>query len=711
MATIVPCRLQMADSTSLEICAAPPHIQFSEVPRFSAQKAAVPHLSVRLHGHLFSVEPVIKLYGSAFGTRVLDAFTLQYLHVSANSCERQFYALRRFLVSFAKMAAEETHTEGLLTRTFNALSRGLTLDAPIFADAVEVFCVKIRDTSDYTLIGTSNIRYRIAFIESLSAVIRRMAYEGLFPPIAPLVAPRKFATNVTPSLGELRGGLRNTEGKPTAGSYDAILSRSRDRMHRLRGHMESVLIEERALFDRGQELLAYTDPPIDSILAAVAQHPNGMPARQRQRHQQEWNRCFPEDNHEQRLSSLLRYLRHSQPRGFKYKKLPAAVQRASSSCGGVSFVRAHLEGRDRAAMAAWTIVAIDSGMNSQPLDDLASDPFIGRASKGIITIHTVGSVKKRAGYKPVTGVLSSDNDTDTSEEFGRLPLKGPPRSLSGKQAIEIWQRLSRPLRELCATNSPAEAQYLWIHRRASEIAVIERLPAPAWRRFWKRQIKALKGDPVLGGVHLQRRYIRVTYSHLKEFEGKGDARFVARLLQNTPQVSARIYLNRGYMRRRLDTLVREFQVLLEARLVSASTQSEQVLGISAAELQARKAKATETGLGFACADPWQSVQPGQAGKLCTALEACAGCPLLRFIPTPQSIRALVLFRISLERAQEEFFCSNPQRWLEVWQPGLALALAACDLLGQGAKARLLREAEAAVPGEIASGVLREFAPW
>jgi hypothetical protein len=161
----------------------------------------------------------------------------------------------------------------------------------------------------------------------------------------------------------------------------------------------------------------------------------------------------------------------------------------------------------------------------------------------------------------------------------------------------------------------------------------------------------------------------------------------------------------------LDDRIREYQNLFEASVAGDNPHRAAQLGLSIDEFQERRVRAVETGLGFMCRNPTAGVQPGTEGRTCTRLDACSKCPLLRFVPSQRAIEALILFHESLARAEEEFIAKNPERWIRVWLPALALCIAIINLLSAGSKQLLLLKCAEAVKAGLDQGTLVLFHPW
>lgn len=691
----------------------PLHVRLSAAPGPRCRPAEQ-NKSIRIGKHLVDLGYLHPLYGSSFTGRLLDAVACRYASVHSEYVAIRIRSLGRFLKFTASFSLSSNNESCPTTIVYRALLDGRhdAISASTFRDCVEAYTSRVRDLNDRSVLSSPNPLYRKSLIETLSVALQEIAAEGLWPDIGSIKGLNIAITarEATPTFGELVRGTPNNGRINSAGpgSYDRVVALSRRRLVRLRQIAEIELKKEEEKFDLGQELLERQDPPISEILTAVSQvHARydrgkaGTPLVEK---------CFPLDDELTRRSSLLRYFRHEYEPGFKVRDLPWRAQVLVHAAGGISGLYAHLEAQPRALIAAWTIVGIDTGLNIQPIDDLPEDPFIGAASRGEITLRTVGGIKNRARGRRVDSHLVERPPSDGDETRVAVKLLGA--TYSSVDAIRCWQKLRAPMRDDAVRCGVAD--YLWIYRRGCTMdrRDIRRLDACTWKHQWNYLLEEYADDEEIGGLALQRRMIRSTVSLLQDAAAGGDARVVAKLAQHSSaRVTTRYYLNRKYIRRRLDDLIRDFQRLLEARMLPSGGSRAAQIGISEPELRARTERAIDSGLGFACADPWAGAQPDRQSSICTKLEACPTCPLMRFVPSLQSIEALVIFRRSLEAAFDEFAAKNPERWSEVWLPALALATAAQELLAAGPKRRMLDDAIRNAEAALSTGTAQLFRPW
>jgi len=691
------------------------HVQLNEACNDPHERPGVAGQSVRFGGKLHDFSSLIPLYGSAFTARLLDSFTRIYVLDTPSTTEKRAQQLKRFLRAISALAIEAGAEESAVVRFHAALVNGTheVITRELMVDAVEAFASRVRDLRDLSIVLTPNKLSRQHVLESLSSVLQGLARDGFWPDIGAVrgLRDRSKPRDNIPALGELirEGEPQDVAGAPTD-SYLAMTERSRNRLLALRKHLENALLEEEQAFDRREALIKRPDlPSCADLRRAVNQLTDfGNPLRVTP-YPPLVQTCFPLNDDEKRLASLLKHLDATYLGIFRLQDLPYGLQRVVGTCGGTAMVMRHFEGGPRALAAAYGIVSIDTGLNIQPLDDLAAEPFVGTVRKGKVKLRLISSTKNRADYEAVDGFIEESTEV---EEKTEIPTALRGARISAVQAIEIWQKLSEPMRVRALKAKSNHARYLWIIRRGDSPTDVRRYAHHSFKFWWTNLLAEVREDPEIGGLAIQRRMIRTTVIQLREADHDGDARLVA-LLSNhgSARTTTGHYLNRRHISRMLDEKIREFQKYFEASLVGDKPHRAGQIGLTPDELTRRRKHAVETGLGFICADPEAGVQPGTKGSTCSKLECCSNCPLLRFVPNGKSLEALAVFRRSLEAAQDEFIARNVIRWVRVWLPALALCVAVYESLMAGPKKRMLERADRAAADGLATGRLVLLRIW
>ncbi|WP_149651795.1 hypothetical protein [Azospirillum argentinense] len=231
---------------------------------------------------------------------------------------------------------------------------------------------------------------------------------------------------------------------------------------------------------------------------------------------------------------------------------------------------------------------------------------------------------------------------------------------------------------------------------------------------WKRLLEKNNDNSIIGGLPIQRINIRPSVAQIIDARANFDTLSAKIWLNHSHSRVTWTYLNVPWMRQELDRQIRHFQQLLESALASGLRDIAHELGISREELAHRKRLAEETGLGTLCLNPYSGVQPGtQRGQLCDRLDRCAsGCQLMRFVPTESSLAALVAFHRALQRAEDAWVRSRPERWVEAWLPWLALTEAALRALERSPVYRKkLNAAKLATDKALDRGDISLFEPY
>jgi len=699
----------------------PIHIALSEPPRNFKQRAAVPGQSVRIKGYLHDFASLIPLYGSVFVASLLDGFTRHYALANPATSVKKSGHLRRLLSHLATKAISEADRNAPVVKVYNALCNGTpeVISREDMVDAANLFFAPLRDLQNRSVVDSANKLSRQNIIESLSAALQELASQSLWPDIGPvrgLSGSRAGDTEIV-SLGEV---LRSEESISSIENHSELVDRSRRRLTRLRQLCETMLLREQENFDNHQRLISETHhPTLAEIQAAIDELPTDYDRKNRKMPlPPQVDRCFPLADDTVRKSSLLRYIKAELGGVFRLQQLPVGLQRVVAKCGGTASVMACLEGGSRALMAAYTLVLIDTGFNIQPCDDLAADPFTGKAKRGKITLRRASSVKNRAGSKAVSGHIRETDDADeleagTSVETLEIPLVVPNTTISGAQAITIWKRLSEPQRARARAASNPDADLLWIIRNGNSPTEVNRYLHSAWKSWWADFLNEHGDDPVIGGLPINRRMIRKTLQQLNYAKHNGDAEIVALLAgQSRARTSLGHYISKAFIKHILDQEIRKFQNLFEADVAGDAPERASQLGISDDEFNRRRRDAADAGLGLTQIDQTPEGQVHPTGTVRDSDGACGLlCPMLQFRPTPQSIKALVHFHRSLSSAEAEFVTRSPERWIRVWLPALALCIAITSLLEGGSKRRLLRSAQSEIERELADNTLTLFQPW
>lgn len=686
----------------------PLHVALSEEALDPKARRAVAGASVRIGGKIYDFSPFIEFYGSDFTARVVESFTRVYIHATPSTTEKRASNLKRILLYLAK-AGISSDDHAPVSRVYRQLRDGehASIVRRDMSDAIESVVSRLRNISDYSIVSTSNALTRQNIIESASPMLQDLAREGLWPDVGPLkgiAGSRETRGHNVPSLGELIRDEEENESRRRD-----IQALNRERLKRLREICEAELIREEYEFDHRKRMMDGSPVPFDRIRQAVDTICEVGTKKGWQSSASV--ECFPAKNKTECQISFARYFAATGSGTFRLTKLNSALWPIIYHCGGTESIQKYIEPSPRALVSAYTIVLIDTGINPQPCDDLAADPFVGQARFGKVALRTISSIKNRAGYKSIDVDLidvKSEEDDTPAELSAAIVV--PQGNVSTVKAIEIWRKISEPTRFVARNNDNSEAEHLWIIRNGSNKEIV-RYKHSSWKDWWAALLEDYKSDPVIGGLPIQRKMIRPTVLQIRAVQSDTDAELIARLAHHTTSTLTMRYLTRPHLNAILDGHIRKFQNLFESILVADDGRAAEALAIDPSVLRARRQEAVATGLGFVCSNPTAGVQPGTEGGICSRLDACSTCPLMRFVPSAEGLLGLALFKRGLEAAEEGFVARNPDRWSRVWLPGLALCVAIEQRLRSGHKKRMLDDANDAADRGLAAGQLVLFKPW
>ena len=646
----------------------------------------------------FNFEAIQQLFGEPFCSRLMAAWKQVYQFKSTPTAKQNFYSLRRFLI----WVGDNADASEDVARLFQFWKQDdvKAVDYDTLFNSVDFFASKIRDISCSEVMSSTKPQSRRSVLEGLSTSLRNLAATGLWHKIPAIKNLDKshFTRGTTQSFGELvRPGEKlfpeNTKADEQIG---VVYQNSKDRLAALRKVVVSKLLEAKRLFDLGQSLLKLQLPwTLDQFEL--------LPINELQKIYDERG-CHPLPtqfgNSKVVLASLLQWLVEKNSGLVHCRSLPHRFKRIVWRNGGAAEITKYLEGTEEALFSAHTIVMIDTGLNVQTCDDLHAEPFVGKQTRGKIQIETVSARKRRSKGKLVEAALPNQQMM--------LIADSKNLTLSAAEAIRMWQAMSVRLRE--RTETPEIEEKLWIVPRGqNNQGPIEPYSFEVLTRWWNKMLEENQQHPVIGELDLRRRQIRTTFLQIADYENHFSFG-VAQALANHGSASTTYrYLSSKWMKNRETQLIRDFQNLFEAALVEDTEIIASKLQLSSIELLDRKSLAAETGLGFVCELRTSHQSISQHG--CDELDQCSTCQYRRFVPTSDSLTALVLTNISLSNQASEYSSKNPERWSEIWLPYLALTFAVISRLKRSRYRAKLAKTEKFVTAKLDKGELAELRLW
>jgi len=645
-------------------------------------------------GRRHDVTAVHIMYGPELCEALVGAAALAFADLSRDTAGKYFTTTLRFL----DFVAAKFECEPSFRKVFGHLASYVGVHATV-ADwkfVIEGFNLEIRYGGAGIFPDTISKLSISAYLDEFIASRKRLFPEMGWPDTAAFdreQRTRGIDDKAIPSLGELYASKRKSD------SHKLINDSNISLMQRLRRQCERILLEEEKKFEALTKLISQC-PELEYVrfrdIASV------------QKPSKKFLACLDLGIEEKyMLPAALRYINEEIKPNFQSLPSATVLKRLIGFQYSLNFLKSHFEGSVDAMFAAALIIQIDTGINVQVCDSLAADPVKGVARFGKIEVHTISSVKNRANYKRIRKALVHERLDGPEQPTVNLSATPGLNRLSAIGALEIWQKLSEPIRRRYEAAHPDQTQGLWI---IDTIKGGLRAGFAMWEwEGFRRRFE--RGDRRLSGLGITRRHIRPTYFQIQFLKSSGDADLVAGLANHSStQITLNTYLAKPHLRRVLDSYIHDFQAQFESLFGQARYRAAQLF-LSQHEFNITRAKAVENGLGFWCADPKRGIQPGTTGRDCAKLDACASCPLLEFQPTERSVFQLLWFKASLDAAEDTFISQNPERWVRVWLPAQALCMAVTELLAQGPSRKFLLLSQKALDDRQASGGFEYFKPW
>lgn len=324
----------------------------------------------------------------------------------------------------------------------------------------------------------------------------------------------------------------------------------------------------------------------------------------------------------------------------------------------------YFEATTRTLNAAFHIILIDVGGNSQPIEDIPFECYKSKAKRGKIVIRSLRLGKNRAGTqhskKKVQGEIAS-----TVEEIDLiLPTKDHPDRPSGIVVIDMYKELTASMRSV----SGPTRDRLWVWRVAWETQVKTSLASVGlerWQDFLDRNVD----NRLIGGLPVTRQILRTSVANTRGERGEIDWVIQQAMMNHSTPGTTFEYLSEKAVRAYLNGQIRDFLNAWEAVGAVDIENAARVLGIAPEELSKRALLGLENGLEFATGRPVdETPDQNNAENAEPKLVAAAKS----FSISDKAMKCLELARRALRDQFEWMLHTNPERLLRMWVPWLAL---------------------------------------
>lgn len=323
-------------------------------------------------------------------------------------------------------------------------------------------------------------------------------------------------------------------------------------------------------------------------------------------------------------------------------------------------------------MMAQIILLIDTGLNTEVVDDLTIDCVRGT---DIPTIKEIWGIKGRAGNQPVVG---------------RVRLDEEDHQINSIEVIQRVKEMTRRLRRLAKnghhlfeviSEEPSLEKRLFIRERTvtvpkdgcqTLVSGIKNKTSPLTR--------FMKEHPTVGAYNFTVASIRPTVRMLAFVNGEDIETSRAALCHGSIATTTG-YVMRTMSRMEMEARIREFMKHYEAIVIQDIPGAAKKLGYTAEEYEKRLTAAQRTGLGTIC-DHLRKDSEGNEFSLkqkdCDPVEECPTCPLARVFPALKENLVDAFLMRGWIRGNEVELRSNEERWRKVWMRWLAIVEGVID---------------------------------
>jgi hypothetical protein len=338
--------------------------------------------------------------------------------------------------------------------------------------------------------------------------------------------------------------------------------------------------------------------------------------------------------------------------------------------GGKNSFHAYLHPHQRATLALWIILLIDTGANCEVVRQMPFDCL--RNIQDPSHMQVSFDLKGRANYKRI------------QDHLPIAPQEG--QKISAIQAISTYKEMSQRYRQLAKDDVK---DLLFLDVRGKLIIGLTEF------RARDDFVCFLSDHPELASLNIRPSFIRPSYLLERQHSDPHVRIEVAQAAaDHTTPTTTDIYTGRAHTRLVQQQQIRIFQNLFQSVIIRSIEGAAEKLGITKAEAEHLFSEAARSGLGVACLNPKAGIQPGtKPGDNCTRLDACPGCEMRYVVGTIENITDLILFEEYLRKNEEDACSKNPSAWEERWLPWLVLAEVALAKLQQGETASAFAQAK------------------
>jgi hypothetical protein len=506
----------------------------------------------------------------------------------------------------------------------------------------------ISNFDDFSILTSSNDRTRATFWDGIRGTCKVLAAEGIFPSFT-FAGTIKIASSRTrtPVLADLSREAGRFTAPASAEEYErAILRENTELLAILRDKLEGLVVNALDEFRKSRGW-AYDDSlpsatQIDRYIDECEFH---------------FSSRFGSREGEFRRACAVKLLWAICYDGYVPKCNKRRLEQFFIYCGKRVRLHRMLGANPNILSAAYHIVAIDTGWNCQPNDDLQDDPFVGTTVQGRRRLRSIGGVKARARDKEIEAPLEDANEV-------WVPVRSSDVRFTGVQVIEAWQEMTAPLRDRAkrmGEHQAASRLWIWREPRSNRLSTNLRSIRTQW---WPDFLRSIRSDERIGRLPITRRVIRKTIANIEAMKGGFGHQLPMALLDHSSHQQSKMYLTEDSIRALYENKIREYLNLWEAVAVTNLDSAALKLGIPEDDLLRRRQLGLSSGLDFALVNPVPASSRGRGTPPPETLVDTA----TSFVPDTDAMENLHIARCALMRMHKEVAAANPLRWIRTWLP-------------------------------------------
>lgn len=647
------------------------------------------------HKHAYYLTTLRPYFGDAFCCHFRDAWTKAAGLVRGTTSIKYFQSARTAFQLIAYNGTTKPRSpEGHVLRSLRDRP-GSQLDEEKWHAVTVNLSRAILTLGENSFIKSDNPTSRNKMVEALNAGFKWLHQGGMIPdvPLEGRLEARNHDSSKCLATLAFENARFSIEGLSASEAYQAFLTMNVDMLEEVRKCLWADIKENYEKFKLGQVLMS--DPTVPEISDVE----EALISVTRERLRKGVGCAVLGLTRQQGWVLALKILRHRASNGAPLNENLLCFARSMVSHADA---QPYFEATTKSLNAAFHIILIDVGANSQPIEDIPFDCFKGKTKKGKITIRSLRLVKNRGATQNSRNIQGKIASTIEETELV-LPTKDHPDRPSGIRVIDIYKELTASMR----SEAGPTRDRLWVWRVAWETKVKTSLASVGMER-WQDFLARNADNALIGMLALTRQILRTSVANTRGERGEIDWVIQQAMMGHSTAGTTFEYLSEKAVRAYLNARIRDFLNAWEAVGVIDIEHAARVLGIASDVLSKRALFGLENGLEFARGRPEDeaSMQEDTDKKEPNLVSGAK-----TFSISDKAMRCLELARRALRDQFEWMLHTNPKRLLRMWVPWLAICEGYCRVLQRSGHRVRFKNVCSEIDVKLQSGQMRLPLIW